>query len=135
MKSHALLALAICCFACSESDKECTQAGCLDGVQFSFSTPPDASDVSLILQFDGRELRCDAKKNGSDGCRDAGVWVQWNAGKLDGFYLFSHPEQVTLSVSVAGVVLVSKTVTPTYEVMQPNGPDCPPTCRSGLIYL
>jgi len=44
------------------------------------------------------------------------------------------PTQVTIRVTWSGGS-VEQVVTPAYEVVQPNGPDCPPVCRRAVVTI
>jgi hypothetical protein len=44
------------------------------------------------------------------------------------------PTQVTIRVTWSGGS-AEEVVTPSYEVVQPNGPDCPPTCRLAVVTI
>ncbi len=50
------------------------------------------------------------------------------------FFRDFTPASVTISVRGAGVDLV-RTVQPSYRVSQPNGKDCPPTCRQATVQI
>lgn len=53
-----------------------------------------------------------------------------NEAVFEGF----TPFQVTVRVTWSGGS-VEQVVAPMYEVVQPNGPDCPPTCRRALVTI
>ncbi|MBK7581919.1 MAG: hypothetical protein IPI67_17145 [Myxococcales bacterium] len=82
-------------------------------------------------------MTCDwAPSKGLDTCSSSGIWIQGGGPQIDGFILPNrHPEQLTFTLSSAGSVLVTSTASPTYSTQQPNGPDCPPTCKNAKIQL
>jgi len=42
--------------------------------------------------------------------------------------LLGAPETVTVTVEYSGAIIGERTMTPVYEELYPNGPECPPTC-------
>ncbi len=48
------------------------------------------------------------------------------------FFADFLPAEVTVEV-IAGAERSSRTVRPQVETVQPNGPDCPPTCRQARV--
>lgn len=58
------------------------------------------------------------------------------AANLCGEAVFSDftPPEVTIRVTWSGGN-AEQVVMPAYEVVQPNGPDCPPTCRRALVTI
>lgn len=131
-------AAAAACYLTSGCETSCTEEGCHDGVEVWFASPLDASsEFSVSVQMDSEQILCDyAKSKALDSCSEKGVWIQTSGGQLDGFLLKGlHPQQVTFAFSETGKVLVSATVNPTYVTQQPNGPDCPPTCKNAKIDL
>ncbi len=44
------------------------------------------------------------------------------------------PDEVTVTFT-SDAAIVSDNLRPTYTTIQPNGPDCPPTCRQGTAKL
>jgi hypothetical protein len=44
------------------------------------------------------------------------------------------PAQVNLRLIWDGGA-IERNLTPAYETFQPNGPDCPPACRSGSVTI
>lgn len=133
---------ATACFIASGCDTGCTEEGCVDGVEVWFASPLDASsELSVSVQLDAEQIQCDyAKAKALDSCAQKGVWIQTSGSgaelRIDGFILVHrHPQQVTFAFSASGTVLVSATVTPSYTTEQPNGPDCPETCKNALVKL
>jgi hypothetical protein len=126
------------CFVASGCDTGCTEEGCHDGVEIWFASSLDASlEFSVSVQADTEQIQCDfAKGKALDSCASKGVWVQSSGSQVDGFLLKGyHPQQVTFAFSASGNVLVSATVSPSYVTQQPNGPECPPTCKNAKVNL
>ncbi len=131
----ALFVMGACCGACGEQDEACTSMGCFDGVEVRLATPLSASELSVHVQFDDTDVRCELK-TGADTCREEGISVDGEIGHVYGFRLAGqHPGSVTFSFSDLNQVLVSATVNPKFVTQQPNGPDCTPTCNNGFVQL
>jgi hypothetical protein len=103
--------------ACSGSAPEvraCTMIGCSDGLTVTVANAPPAAYTVEVILPDGsvRSGRCEVAAQCANG-----VFVE-NVSA----------EQVTVRI-VSGASSSSQVVRPQYTVSQPNGPDCPPTCR------
>lgn len=140
--ARRIVAAAMLAGACIQAsgcdDTGCTGAGCHDGVEVWFAAPLDSSsELSVSIEADQEQVVCDyAHSKGLDTCASSGVWIQGSGSQIDGFLLPNrHPEQLTLTFSSAGSVLVTTTVSPTYVTQQPNGSDCPPTCKNAKVQL
>lgn len=110
--------------ACDSASTQgaCTQIGCLNGIRMEIEgeipvgtrftlTPTDPGGVA-------RSITCDAESP----CQSV---IQ-----VEDF----TPESFT--VSATGPDLdYEQTFAPDYETLQPNGPDCPPTCRVATIVV
>ena len=99
------------------SDGVCTLIGCTDGltVVLRGDVPAGVTIVATAADGSQRTAQCE-----SGPCRVA----------FEGF----HPEEVSVRVTWSdGSVAV--TVRPQYMVSQPNGPNCPPTCRSDRVLI
>lgn len=133
MRTILMLAAALGCCSCGDSSNDCTEAGCIDGVQVSFATPIDTTQLSATFQFDGREILCESETVGKS-CGEGRVLLDFANSTLHGFTLLDeHPESLTFAFYQSGNLLVSGTVSPSYEVQRPNGPDCPPVCNSAYV--
>ncbi len=123
---------------CSSSSSGCTDMGCLDGVGVRFSSPADASlELSISLQMDNETVQCEyAEGNGLNSCTGQQVGVRVEGARVVGLDIVGHhPEELTITVSNAGDVLMSAAVRPTYVTQQPNGAGCPPTCVHAVAEL
>jgi hypothetical protein len=131
----AILVMGACCWSCGEQDEACTSMGCFDGVEVRLAAPLSASELSVHVQFDDKDVRCEFK-TGVDTCKDEGVSLDGDIGHVYGFRLAGqHPDTVTFSFSDLNQVLVSATANPKFVTQQPNGPNCTPTCDNGLVQL
>ena len=99
---------------------ECTLIGCFDGLRVEIHGPADAEYEVVASGAEG-----ESQTGGCVASSDGTCWVWFH-----GF----HPSEVTLSVTGADQA-VSVTLQPAYEVSQPNGPDCGPTCRLATVEI
>jgi hypothetical protein len=125
----------------------CTLIGCVGAfvVEFSGANPPDRFDVTLaetggetvsftcengtLGGYESSLYGVDMTTPGSRGlsmCRDNGFQVTdfWPA-EVTIDVQWGDPDQPTQGVLI--------TMNPSYQISQPNGPGCPPTCRNTLI--
>ena len=122
LQGHVLLlrgALLVTLVACDRSPPTaCTLIGCFDGFTVTINGAPPTTLVSVVANPPSKTLTCVAATSGS-----CAVYFE------DG-----TPSSVTLQVSWNSQ---TKTVTvqPTYQIDQPNGPDCEPTCHWAMITL
>jgi hypothetical protein len=96
----------------------CTLIGCSDGLTVEVHAT-SGMRVEVKASAAGDEMRtgtCTVLPSGTCTVR------------FDDF----KPESVSLVVSSEGQP-ATVTVTPTYEVVQPNGPDCPPACHQATV--
>lgn len=117
-----VLVVAAVAAACSNSSSQppqvCTQIGCESGLQVELSgAPAGPFRVEAQAAGDGapRVFECPA----GGRCESA-------------FFADFTPEEATIRV-IAGGRTTARTVRPTYERVQPNGPGCPPVCRQGRV--
>ena len=133
--------LAVFSLGCGQ---DCTHAGCFDEVRVSLAPEIEVNyDVTLMLDGEAEAFAC---VRYYDDLREAWLWrIQppYGIGSCDGKgFLWSFgfngtgivPASVEITVSAEdGSWNGSLTASPTYQVVQPNGPDCPPTChQAGL---
>jgi len=117
-----ILAVVAITAACSNGSSQppqiCTQIGCESGLQVILSVAP-AGPFRVEAQAAGddapRVFECPA----GERCESA-------------FFADFTPEEATIRV-IANGRTTARTVRPTYERVQPNGPDCPPICWQGRV--
>jgi hypothetical protein len=99
----------------------CTLIGCLDGLHVQFDSPPPDGTVIEV--------------NGSDGMPTI-MHVVCGATNCDfGLYFEGYtPPYLTVHVVTPTGEGIS-TYEPKYVKSQPNGEDCPPTCRSATVLV
>lgn len=120
------LALVLCVFigGCSNSPEPvqaCTLIGCESGLEVQLvGTPPEAYRVEASApgQPTPRVVECTA----TNPC---GPRV---------FLRDFTPESATIRL-IVGADTATRTVRPSYETVQPNGPGCPPTCRQASVQI
>jgi hypothetical protein len=137
-----LLASAAACSAVTDR-RSCTALGCQDGLQIDFqaSTWPQGA-YRFDVDADGRSTVCAcalplSPSGPNGGCNDAGVLLGQSGSmlpaaqqSLTGLIFHSHPKKVRIVASRDGVSLADRTFDPQYQKLQPNGPECEPTCSS-----
>lgn len=125
--------------------KICTQIGCRDQLVLQAPNVTLGKGTYLIsVDADGKKASCPFEVTGkemkSEGCvGEAEVKLALPGsvpvgGAEGGFSLvfMGAPATVKLRVTSAANKKVSEqVVTPTYKTIQPNGPDCSPTCKQG----
>lgn len=99
----------------------CTQVGCSDGVTIRISEErPDSLSLTIYLNDDTEAFATTHCTNQNQHCilgideetpENVAVKIGWKNGEFN------------------------KIFTPEYENFQPNGPECPPTCKSAFIEI
>lgn len=131
--------LALGSLGCTGASRGCTDIGCLDGVTAVFSPPLAIPDEVTIVLTGDVELSCTQSSTTNLGpCADQGVSFSRNVyGELTTLTLYRlHPNSLTVEILAGNDrLLESTTTTIRYETVQPNGPDCEPTCRQADIEI
>ena len=96
----------------------CTEIGCFDGLRVVVQGDPDVEYEVVASEPGGVTRTGDCQAVSDSSCSV--------------YFPGYQPGEVTLVVTGPDQVL-SLTVQPAYQESQPNGPDCPPTCRSSTI--
>lgn len=116
--SALLLALvSASCSSSPETPRACTLIGCESGLEVQLVGAPAAPyriEASAPGQASPHIIECTARA-------PCGPNV---------FLRDFTPEVATIRV-IVGADATTRSVQPTYETVQPNGPGCPPTCRHG----
>ncbi len=116
-----LVVAALACTRSSEPQVMCTMIGCENGLSVVVEDPP-AGDYQLVLNAPGEQ----------DRVRDCTANEPCDRGAFFGNF---EPETVTVRVVAGTDTLRSVTVSPEWRDNQPNGPDCPPTCRQAVVTI
>jgi hypothetical protein len=99
----------------------CTAAGCVDGVTVSISDErPDSLSLSIFLDDESEAF--ESKK-----CTNQDRPCEIYAGG-------ETPNTVRVEATWRNGEFIN-TFNPEYETIQPNGPDCPPTCTQASIQI
>lgn len=113
-----LLLLLTGCTSNEEVPQACTMIGCESGVRVEFAQAPPHPFTVQVTFPDGTSQSASCDRPGS--CVD-GV-----------FFAGDTPDRVTVRVTTA-TGTATHSLEPVYRSTQPNGPDCPPTCRQGTV--
>jgi len=105
------------CSAPAPPQQACTMMGCEDGLSVVVEGTPVGA-YRIEARAAGGETRV----------RECASPQQCGAVFFAGFL----PEEVTVEV-IGGAQRSSRTVRPVVESVQPNGRDCPPTCRQARV--
>lgn len=123
-----LLLLLVACTPAQPTARACTEIGCSNELRIIIDGPlPPTYTIELAAPgIETITLTC-AKGQSSEAsiheCRPDGAIFRDLA-----------PDDVTVTFTWQGGI-VSDTLHPSYAAVQPNGPDCPPTCRQGTATL
>jgi len=127
--------------------RACTDIGCTNGlhVQLTKATPWPAGAYELAFDIDGTAVTCTGSlplpaceagpalacdpagrvQVGESGCALPPGQHGWADVHIDG-----EPARVHVTIRQGAAVLHDAEIRPEYRTLQPNGPDCEPTCRS-----
>ncbi len=108
----------------------CTLIGCRDALELTFSIEPPGQYTVALTNSNGENHSITCNHGEISSSVDSPAIC--SAGTVI-FYAFT-PADVTIEVSwQGGAYTISGH--PTYTSFQPNGADCPPTCRSGKLLV
>ena len=133
----------VACVGCTSDDGEpCLLIGGRNGLHVETTPRPDPGEYVVIARADGQVLGLDVTVTVSDPELGFGFRCEPdNECVVRGrpFLYFDGPEivvgyedgggpaSVEIEIVEAGVTVARQQYAPTYELRQPNGPDCPPT--------
>lgn len=121
MRYAGILVAAVVFGSCSQPPppaQVCTLIGCESGLSVVVDPAPQG-DYTVIAEEGATTRTVECVQN---GCPDGAFFADFT------------PETVRIRV-IAGNDTTEQTVTPEYETMQPNGPECPPTCRRATVTI
>lgn len=153
MKSVAALALVL--VACGGVDAAgghaCTAIGCQDGltVEVAPEAPWPPGDYRFVVDADGATTTCTGSlplpecQSRAITCDDEGVVMISESGcalppSQHGFgdlHFDGMPASLTVEVFHQQRSVGRASFTPTYQTVQPNGPECEPTCRNAYVRM
>ena len=142
-----LLALLLACTDNGDSDRSdaCTEMGCIDGLSVTFDPPlAGKGTYTFDVTVDGTAYSCDATiplEGSSTVCGTGGVVSIFLSGteldpgqqSLPGLHVEGTPKSVQIQVHRDKALVADADLSPKYQVVQPNGPDCEPTCHSAAV--
>ena len=104
--------------AAPPAQRACTMIGCEDGLTVAVEGTPDSA-YRLEIRAPGEEIRVQECPSPAE------------CGQV--FLVGFLPEEVTVELVTESGERSTRTVRPEIETVQPNGPDCPPTCRQARV--
>jgi hypothetical protein len=133
-------ASAVALHACGHA---CTLMGCFDTLTFEFSEPLAEGRWTVQIEAEGATVVCAARVPLGDPADTAcsvmdaewtfassdGQWIP------DGIVLRSAPAEVDVTVLHDGEPVLHERFRPKYAPFNPNGPECPPTCKHTTLEL
>jgi hypothetical protein len=139
-----LLALFLACTDGDDSPRSdaCTEIGCIEGLSVSFDPPlMGKGTYTFDVTVDGTLHSCAATiplEGSSTVCGTGNVVSIFLSGteldpsqqSLPGLHVEGTPKSVQIQVHRDKSVVADADLSPEYQIVQPNGPDCPPTCHS-----
>ncbi len=126
-----------------ETDRACTTMGCSNGFAVSLQTDAwSAGAYQIAIVAENRTIVCTAvlplpKTGPQSTCDAADVTLGTSGSELQPSeqslyevrFSDTYPKTVTITVSRDSTKLAEQSFTPEYATLQPNGPDCEPTCK------
>ena len=142
-----LLAFLLACTDSDDSDRSdaCTEMGCIDGLTVNFAPAlMGKGTYTFDVTVDGTAYACDATiplEGSSTVCGTGGVVSIFLSGteldpskqSLPGVHVEGAPKSVQIQVHRDKALVADADLSPKYQEVQPNGPDCPPTCHSAAV--
>jgi hypothetical protein len=95
---------------------DCEDAGCIDGLVVEVTGSVEAGHTIRVF-IEG----------------DVVAWQSCSAAGCPSVVVGSGPAEARVVVNDGATVLADEVVRPDYVDAQPNGPSCPPTCRSAVV--
>ncbi len=144
-----LLSLVLACTSGSDSigggGDACTEMGCIDGLTVQFVPALTAKGTYVFdVTVDGTAYSCEATLPLGDSSTVCGsgnvVSIFLSGSELDptdqslpGLHVEGTPKSVQLQVHRDDTVVAGANLSPEYQTLQPNGPECEPTCHSAAV--
>lgn len=129
----------------AHAQKACTEMGCANGLTLaadpSFDWEPGFYDFKFFV--DGKTMSCRGKLP-LDRCEDAptfgcdsrnveivesGCALPINKHAIAAIHIKGMPRKVIVTAKRNDKPFLTRTISPKYEQVQPNGPGCLPICR------
>ncbi len=116
----------------------CTEAGCVDGLTVELQPEiPSTYDVELVLDGASGTFTCTKHEDGGWQVTDeSGEVPIWGCVGSQFEIADETPKSVQITVSAQDIDWTgSVDADPDYEVIQPNGPNCTPTCSIATLTI
>jgi hypothetical protein len=112
----------------------CTLIGCYDSLTLEFSHPLSENYTLQLTSSIGETTSITCTTSSAEGqispTANLSAMCQPNSIIISNY----TPQKVTITITWNGGSYTS-TATPTYQSVQPNGPNCPPTCSQATWQL
>ncbi len=120
---------------------DCTAIGCTDGAELTFATALVApGDYVVRVDVDGEPFTCESSiplvEGEESACDAPDVFLMTSGSALsDGhaitgiMVLRAGVTLIDIEVDLDDELIAATWVEPAFETLQPNGPDCEPTCE------
>ena len=119
----------------ARDDLACTEIGCGDGVTVAVVSERFADGVYRLRVSSGGladdcQWTISSGRIASETCNAAyGVGASYPPPEAVAVSYPAVEGPIRVVLSRDGSVVADRAVTPAYETVEPNGPDCPPVCR------
>lgn len=145
MLRTGLALFAVCCLPwifASCLHLNCTEMGCLEGVQLALESPLEEGEYRFVVEADGWTVICDAtfplskeiafpcRSNGEEGwVGDLSLW----GGEEPILTLHRTPKSLWLRVTKDDAIVHAGIYRPAYERQFPNGEECDSGCLNAKV--
>lgn len=128
----SLVALALVATGCG--DHSCSEVGCLDELSILYANETgklDDGEYVSEVTIGGQTQTC-AFTVTNHLAPDAGPCVTVTAPTFEIVDL-QPADHIEFTLTVNGQLKVRHSLDPAYKTVQPNGPECEPTCRQAVV--
>jgi len=117
--------------------EECTGAGCQSGLVVRFG-PSLNVDGDYVVEgtVDGEAFSCSTdsvSKSAPCNSQREIVVISDGAQLIQIAFRGSAPDRIQFVIRRDGMTLLETALEPQYQLQQPNGPSCPPTCKTAVV--
>lgn len=132
-----LLALPAIAASCDGVGTACTEIGCDDGITLTVSPASGliAGVYSVSVSGTGESTSCSLTVDNAAQVTDTTCDLIDNTAGSFTVVLHSSPETLTITIDRDGTELGKEDITPSYTTVQPNGPECEPTCHQADVSM
>jgi hypothetical protein len=133
----------------AQAQRPCTEIGCMNGLTIDVPLDYRWQPGAYVFDFnlDGKAVRCTGSlplkscDQRSLTCTAEGVMIMESGCALPdghGFGMItidSSPASASVRITHNGQTIAQSSWKPAYQITQPNGPRCEPTCRQATVSL